>query len=199
MRILRAAGRRRIAWKNGGGQAEDIATEPPDASWEAMDWRVSRAWITASGPFSIFPGIDRTFVVVEGGVELSPAGMAPARLTPSSPPYGFPGDVATGCRLSGGDAVAFNVMTARGRWRHRVTCRPWSGIAAFEGAADLTLVTLLHGLAGLAGFEERAGEDLRPLDAVWLPKGSDVRLAAGTGTGTALAAIVELWAERPAS
>ena len=197
-RILRAAGRRRIAWKNGGGQAEDIASEPPDASWEAMDWRVSRAWITASGPFSVFPGIDRTFLVVEGGVELSPAGMAPARLTPSSPPYGFPGDVATGCRLLGGDAVAFNVMTTRGRWRHRVTCRPWSGMAAFGAAfgaaADVTLVTLLRGSAGVEGL---AGEDLRPLDAVWLPKGSDVRLAAGTGT--ALAAIVELWAERPAS
>ncbi len=50
--LLRAGDRPRIPWKNGGGEAEDIATGPPGASWESMDWRVSRAWIAASGPFS---------------------------------------------------------------------------------------------------------------------------------------------------
>lgn len=149
--ILRAAGRRRIPWKNGGGEAEDVAAHPPDADWITMEWRVSRAWITASGPFSVFPGIDRTFLVAEGdGVELSPAGV-PVQLDRDAAPFSFPGDVATDCRLLAGPIVALNVMTRRERWRDRMTRRQVTGPERLAATASVTLAVLLRGRAALPG------------------------------------------------
>ncbi|BBK45346.1 hypothetical protein STVA_53660 [Allostella vacuolata] len=186
--ILRAADRHPIPWKNGGGQAEDIASAPPAASWDAMDWRVSRAWITASGPFSIFPGIDRTFLVADGdGVVLSPAGMAAAALDLSSPPFVFAGDVATGCRLAAGPTIAFNVMSARGRWHHRVTRHEPSGAFELAATAPGTLAVLLRGRARLQGHGKPA---LAAGDAVRLSAGATLALAAEPHASIAW---VELW------
>lgn len=188
LRILRAADRRRIAWKNGGGEAEDIASAPADASWDAMDWRVSRAWIAASGPFSVFPGIDRTFLVVEGdGVELSPDGHPPVRLDPSSPPYAFPGDVATGCRLLGSPVTAFNVMSRRGRWRHDVARSALAGTTELPGAATATLAMVLRGAARLQAPDEGV---LAAADAVLLAAGRAASLEATDGT----LVLARLWA-----
>ncbi|WP_374449373.1 HutD family protein [Stella sp.] len=187
--ILRAAGRRRIPWKNGGGEAEDIASGPPGADWSTMDWRISRAWIAASGPFSVFPGIDRTFLVTEGrGVELSPAGV-PARLGPDAPPFAFAGDVATGCVLLDGPVIALNVMTARGRWRHRLERRPLAGRTSLAGTAPVTLAVLLRGAADLPGRDVR----LTAADAVRLLPDEAVPVDAAAGT---VLAWVELWDDR---
>ena len=49
-------------WKNGGGCTTEIAIAPPGASLDAFEWRISLATIAASGPFSAFPGVDRTLV-----------------------------------------------------------------------------------------------------------------------------------------
>ncbi|BBK34747.1 hypothetical protein EDC65_2763 [Stella humosa] len=184
IQILRAADRTPIPWKNGGGRAEDIASGPADATWDAMDWRVSRAWIEASGPFSVFGPIDRTFMVADGdGVELSPAGMPAARLDMTSAPFSFPGDVATGCRLLGGPVIAFNLMTARGRWRHRLARRACSGPTELAGAATLSFAVLLQGAARMGA------EALALQDAVRLPRGEHVTLDASGAT----IAWVELW------
>jgi environmental stress-induced protein Ves len=185
--LLRAADRPRIPWKNGGGEAEDIATGPPGASWESMDWRVSRAWIAASGPFSVFPGIDRTFMVADGaGVELTPSGVA-VRLGPASQPFPFPGDVATGCVLLDGPVVAFNVMSARGRWRHRLDRRRIAGETRLAGSATVSVAVLLEGTARMLRPQPC---DLGLQDAISLAPGDAVALDAGTG---ATIAWVELW------
>ncbi|MGE0717283.1 MAG: HutD family protein [Alphaproteobacteria bacterium] len=166
-RILRAADRRRIPWKNGGGEAEDIASFPADSSWDRMDWRVGRAWIAASGPFSIFPGIDRTFLVASGdGVTLSPDRMPPARLDPSSPPFAFPGDVATGCDLTGGPTVAFNVMSTRGRWSHRVQRRRWAG--SLTVPTDAAFAVMLQGSARVGDASLSEGDAIAVDGAVTL-------------------------------
>ncbi|BBK39805.1 hypothetical protein STAQ_48830 [Allostella sp. ATCC 35155] len=178
--ILRAAGRRRIPWKNGGGEAEDVAAHLPDADWITMEWRVSRAWITASGPFSVFPGIDRTFLVAEGdGVELSPAG-APVQLDQVAAPFSFPGDVATDCRLLAGPVVALNVMTRRERWRHRVTRRPVTGPERLAATAPVTLAVLLRGRAALPGVD--ADAVIEPADAIRLSPGETIALDAVPST-----------------
>ncbi|MCC7275449.1 MAG: HutD family protein [Alphaproteobacteria bacterium] len=164
IRILRAADRRRIPWKNGGGEAEDIVGMPEDAGWDELDWRVGRAWITASGPFSFFAGVDRTFTVVEGtGVELSPAGRPPARLDGASPPYAFPGDVATACRLLDGPAVAFNVMARRDRWSHAVERRPVAGEVELDAGGGILVVYVQGGGVRLSPRRPRAL--LGPADA----------------------------------
>ena len=78
MRLIRSKSYRRMPWKNGGGETTEIAVSPQNASLEAFDWRVSMARVESDGPFSAFPGIDRTLAVLEGqGIELD-AGRAGA-------------------------------------------------------------------------------------------------------------------------
>ena len=60
---------------------------PEGASLDTFDWRISMARVASDGPFSEFPGIDRTLAVVEGsGMVLTigdqRAGDAVTRLGP---------------------------------------------------------------------------------------------------------------------
>jgi environmental stress-induced protein Ves len=64
-----------MPWKNGGDETTEVAAGPPGASLETFDWRISMAHIAQSGPFSLFPGVDRTLAVLSGvGIRLSVAG-----------------------------------------------------------------------------------------------------------------------------
>jgi len=90
---LPAAGRRETPWKNGGGLTAEVAAAPTGGGFD-FDWRVSLATVTASGPFSRFPGVDRVLTVIEGAMRLTIEGQAPVILGPGSPPHAFAGDAA---------------------------------------------------------------------------------------------------------
>lgn len=121
MKILRAGDHKRMPWKNGKGETVEIAVFPPDASIDDFDWRISTATVAEDGPFSIFPGIDRTLSVLTGeGIVLSVEGAEAVELKPSSAPYAFPADARTAARLLDGPITDLNVMTRRGAFRHRV-------------------------------------------------------------------------------
>lgn len=121
MRIIRAAECRTMPWKNGGGTTTEIAAHPPGASLDEFDWRVSMAHVGTDGPFSVFPGIDRTLSVLTGnGIALAFDGGETARLDRSSPPYPFAAERPVEGRLVDGPIDDLNVMTRRGRWRHEV-------------------------------------------------------------------------------
>lgn len=114
VRILRAAGRAATVWKNGGGTTREIAVFPDGAGMDDFVWRASLAEVAADGPFSAFPGIDRTLTLVEGaGMDLTVGGVR--RLVDERfAPQDFPGDEPTDCRLLSGPVVNFNVMHRRG-------------------------------------------------------------------------------------
>jgi environmental stress-induced protein Ves len=104
-------------WKNGGGSTREIACWPPGAGFDQFDWRVSIASIASSGPFSLFPGVDRVITLLEGdGVRLQGQGVD-HRLDRALAPFAFSGDLAIDCALLGGASSDFNVMTRRGRLR----------------------------------------------------------------------------------
>ncbi|MBT2447727.1 HutD family protein [Streptomyces sp. ISL-43] len=148
IRILRAAGRPAATWKNGGGVTREIAAGPEGAGMDDFAWRVSLAEVTAGGPFSVFPGVDRTLTLAEGaGMDLRTGGvrrLVDRRLEPQR----FPGDEPTDCRLLGGPVVNFNVMHRRGavtaetavvRGDLALTVRPGETVlvVALEGATEL--------------------------------------------------------------
>ncbi|MFJ2742231.1 HutD family protein [Streptomyces sp. NPDC087440] len=115
MKLLRAADRVAVPWKNGGGITREIAARPQEATGEGFGWRVSLAEVAADGPFSAFPGVDRVLTMVEGdGMDLALEGIGPRRVDTRFVPQHFPGDVPTGCRLLGGSVVNLNVMHRRG-------------------------------------------------------------------------------------
>lgn len=121
MRIIPSSRHRVMPWKNGQGSTTEIAVAPEGAALDAFDWRLSLAAVVSNGPFSSFPGVDRTLTVLTGpGLDLVVEGQAPVRLTPQSAPFSFKGDAKTDATLCGGAVTDFNVMSRRARLSHRV-------------------------------------------------------------------------------
>ncbi|MFH6787066.1 MULTISPECIES: HutD/Ves family protein [Methylobacterium] len=121
MRLLKAEDHVRMPWKNGGGETAEIAVHPPGTGLGGFDWRVSMASVAADGPFSLFPGIDRTLAVLDGeGMDLAVEGHGTHRLTPAAAPLAFPGDAPASARLVAGAITDLNVMTRRSACRPQV-------------------------------------------------------------------------------
>ena len=100
LRLLRAHDYRRMAWKNGGGITTEIARSAGD---DEFDWRISIAEIAQDGDFSIFPGVDRELMLLDGGgVELLIGSDAPVALTQRYQKHAFPGEAPVSCRLLDG-------------------------------------------------------------------------------------------------
>lgn len=104
-----------MPWKNGGGSTLELARSPEDAGLNDFDWRISIATVAASGLFSIFPGVDRTIVLLSGeGMDLRSArGEIDHALVAAGVPFSFPGDIAIDARLRKGISRDFNVMLRR--------------------------------------------------------------------------------------
>jgi uncharacterized protein len=141
MRILRSAAYRRMAWKNDGGETIEIATAPAGATLDNFEWRVSMAHVGASGPFSSFPGVDRTLAVIEGdGIVLRTAGRGDVRLDTGSAPYAFPADLQVSATLIGGAIDDLNVMTRRAHYRHLLSRLHLGAPVALPRHGEMTIV-----------------------------------------------------------
>jgi len=114
IRILRAADRVAVPWKNGGGVTREIAVWPPASDLSTFDWRLSIAEVRDEGPFSVFENIDRTLTILGGRMALAFADRT-VELDALSAPLSFPGDVPCFGTPLGGPVVDLNVMTRRGR------------------------------------------------------------------------------------
>ncbi|MCU8082678.1 HutD family protein [Shewanella sp. SM23] len=127
-------------WKNGGGSTKQLLISPINAELTEFDYRISIASISSNGPFSLFNGIDRQLVILEGdGVELSIDSHEGEkqinnlggeerilgdtdtteykRLTPTDSPFGFAGETSITSQLLGSNVIDFNVMTKRGAFK----------------------------------------------------------------------------------
>jgi uncharacterized protein len=171
VKIVRASDCRTTAWKNGGGSTTEIAVEPPGASLDDFDWRVSKARVASDGPFSEFAGIDRTLAVVKGdGLSLTIGDAAPVVLDSNSEPIHFPGDTPTSARLLAGEIIDLNVMTRRGRFEHRMQRIREAAHCGFDGH-DVTLAVACSGNVELAWQRETI--TLASGDAAILTRGAD--------------------------
>ncbi|MEQ8814936.1 MAG: HutD family protein [Thalassobaculum sp.] len=141
MQILRASQHRVMPWKNGGGSTTEIALAPEGAGLDDFDWRISMAVVAADGPFSAFPGVDRTLAVLDGaGLVLHGLPGGPARLGRATPPFGFPADADVAATLPDGPITDLNVMTRRGRFGGRVRRIVETGPVAVAADAAVTLL-----------------------------------------------------------
>ncbi len=160
MRLLRASARQWKPWKNGGGETSDVFVWPEGAGLENFDLRVSVARVASDGPFSRFPGIDRTLTVLDGpGLDLTVAEDAPLRLTPDSAPFAFSGDDQAFGAVPDGAIHDCNVMTRRARFTHRVEALRLAAGEVWQGEAGETLLFLAEGEGELDGaFTLHAGD-----------------------------------------
>ena len=120
-RVLTDSDYRHRRWRNGGGSTLEIAREPPGDEPD-FDWRVSVAEVVVDGPFSPFPGCERTSVMLEGGpLRLRFASGAERRLEQPLQGCRFDGaEVIDGTLAPGAKARMFNVICRSDRWQAEV-------------------------------------------------------------------------------
>lgn len=144
-RLIQYASLRPTPWKNGGGVTTELAMSPPGAGLDDFDWRVSLASIAEDGPFSQFPGVDRTLVLVAGDGVLLDFGDERVVLSPSEPLVEFAGEDPVRATVHGQATLDFNVLTRRGRYRHRIEPFVVSGSVPLPRRSGTTLVFLADG------------------------------------------------------
>ncbi|WP_457092356.1 HutD/Ves family protein [Microvirga sp. P5_D2] len=178
LRVIRNGDLVRVPWKNGGGTTAEVASFPEGSTLDTFGWRISMADVASDGPFSNFPEIDRTLILVEGaGIEIEAAG-ASHRLDPGSPLLSFPGDVPTQARLLSGPIRDLNVMTRRGRFGHRTALIQAGAITPSENSHAAFIFALDTALGLSAGSAKYV---LQPLDAVMLDAARDKVVLSGPG------------------
>ena len=158
-RYLPAAQRLSQPWSNGGGVTREVIRRE---GCEGFEWRVSLAEVGSSGPFSVFPGVDRTIVLTSPG-ELALEFESEVVRLRRWEPFAFPGDVPV-YGLVGAVATAdLNVMTDRSLWTAEVGIHEGTSQIDLPGGVD-RVVIVLSGAAHVAatGWSVR----LDVLDAV---------------------------------
>ncbi|AGT08183.1 HutD/Ves family protein [Paracoccus aminophilus] len=177
MTLLRAEDHRRMPWKNGKGITIEIAIHPEGASTDDFDWRLSTASVATDGPFSVFPGIDRSLSVLEGdGILLAVEGLGETELRQDTAPFSFPADAPTSARLIGSEITDLNAMSRRGRVTHRLTRHEIAGEISLPVSGETCLI-----FCG-TGRVEVAGTALGKLDCLRLERPEAALQARGTGT-----------------
>jgi environmental stress-induced protein Ves len=162
LRLIRSADLVRVPWKNGGGTTAEVAVHPPGAGFDDFDWRISMADLAVDGPFSRFPGVDRTLVLAEGrDLVLDIEGDLQVLVRPGEA-RSFAGEAETAARLRGGPIRDINVMSRRGRFAHCVgwpaagkLLAPWAAMAvvAIAALAEGVMVTVEGRSFGLAPLD----------------------------------------------
>ncbi len=170
MRLFPAATRQWVPWKNGGGLTSEVATGPRGARVDDFDWRVSIARIERDGPFSMFPGVDRTLVLLSGG-PLTLAGPGwELTLSEGSDPVAFDGADPVHAQIAA-PSTDLNVMSVRERCRH--TLRLLALPVAMPQGEQL--------LIAMDGGITCNGVPLQPLDAVLADAGDSIALDGPSG------------------
>jgi uncharacterized protein len=180
--ILRAAERRAVPWKNGGGLTREVAAHPPHGDLGNFDWRVSLAEVRRGGPFSSFPGIDRHMAVIYGRLELSISGRGALSLSPDTAPLSFPGEVAVYAEPQAEPATDLNVMTRRGRFMARLTRCNVAASTQVGLEADTTLLLALAPLTLCAAGVE---DNLSALDAAQFRANAETLVVHSPAAGAA--------------
>jgi environmental stress-induced protein Ves len=145
MTVIPFAELKAVPWKNGLGITREIVVEPPGATMDDFLWRVSIADVDTASPFSAFPGIDRTIVLLDGdGFTMTLDGGHEHALTTACAPFAFAGEAQVDVTLAGGATRDFNLMVRRDKARGTVD------VVQGPATVDATGVALLHVAKGNA-------------------------------------------------
>jgi len=155
-----------IPWKNGGGRTRQLAIHPPQASLDDFAWRISCARVSGAGPFSAFPGIQRSLALLEGELLLQRQGGI-TTLCAGGESLDFPGEEPISATPLAGEVLDLNLMSRRDEWQQVLSSLQLHGEMPL---AELAEVRLLLCSAGLLRVRLQDGREfaLRPHQALLL-------------------------------
>ncbi len=151
---------RRMPWKNGGGTTLELAVDPPGATFDTgFAWRLSTAEVAASGPFSAFPGLERTLLLLAGdGFQLDFGPHGQVRLDRPLDPVHFDGGWPARADLLGGPCRDFNLMADPSRCRARLESRALDRPIRLALDASTTLVFVPWGTVSVPVLDLHLGQ-----------------------------------------
>jgi environmental stress-induced protein Ves len=194
VRLRRRSDYLSMPWRNGAGVTLEIARDAP--SEVEFQWRLSMATLSATGPFSMYPGYRRSVTLVGGdGFRLDIEHQGSAVLDAVGATSFFPGEVATACTLLGGECrdlslmvrepgeiIAVVSMESRQREDLPIHAAAMNAIFCLEGAVEVS------GRSADGGGERAAAhkEELGMHDTLLLGPGSTRWTARPSSTGPTL-------------
>lgn len=156
---LKPADGRRMPWKNGRGTTLELAVEPPGATLETgFRWRISSAEVGGSGPFSMFPGMDRWLLLLQGpGFEIDFGPHGRAVLTDPLGPIHFSGDWPATVVLVDGPCTDFNLMVDPRKNQARLETLHLASSRRLPLASATTLLFVAWGTVSVPAWDLHLG------------------------------------------
>jgi len=160
-------------WRNGMGVSWEIAAER-EAGAADFSWRLAKARIGGDVPFSMYPGMDRVFMQLEGqGLDLQFEGGRVLLVHESFVPHSFSCDIPLKCKLLNGPCMDLNLFTARDKFRSEPSVVPLagrqvlsvSGITVFFALAGDCALSADGELVELAAGDAAVARDARRVEA----------------------------------
>ncbi len=127
-----------MPWKNGKGKTIELF-QLASENTNSFLLRISMATVSSDGPFSVFPNIDRTLILISGPGMILKNLSSEFTLNERLQPFNFAGEDFINCRLLGGPCLDFNVMVDR-RYGKAKTMVISSSNQEFSGQSDLNFV-----------------------------------------------------------
>lgn len=128
-----------VPWKNGAGKTVTLAIHPADASMEDFAWRVSIAEMDEAVAYSLFPGVNRTQILLTGqGLHLK--GMQQYDLITAYDAVDFDGESVLSCEPISGTCRVLNIMVRRNLAAAEVKLLRGSGLMQLAGDCHLFYV-----------------------------------------------------------
>ena len=132
-------------WKNGGGSTRQLAIHPSQASLDDFAWRISCARVSSAGPFSAFPGIQRSLALLEGELLLQRQGRT-ATLRAGGEALDFSGEEPISATPLAGEVLDLNLMSRRDEWQQGLSSWLLHGEMPLAELAEVRLLLCSAGL-----------------------------------------------------
>jgi environmental stress-induced protein Ves len=145
-------------WRNGQGVSWEIASFKKEGAAD-FSWRFAKARIDNDVPFSIYPGMDRIFMMIEGqGMDLEFEGGRVLQVHKKFVPHVFSCDVPLVCKLRGGPSLDLNLFTARGAFTSTCEVRKLRSSEKLTIQVPVTVAYLLEGDCVFGGTNLKTGD-----------------------------------------
>jgi environmental stress-induced protein Ves len=99
-----------MPWKNGGGLTTELYIIHDPKNPSDFLFRLSKAFVESSGPFSLFPDTERTLILLQGGGFHLKASSFEKILASTLESFVFSGKEAIECTLIKDACIDFNIM-----------------------------------------------------------------------------------------